>query len=111
ANANLGDAFHFSNLWSALVAATVLIGGFTVIAGLVPAWRATQVSPMIAIRNDTEGMSRETRVASLVAGRVSELVTRESNSSAAENALLAAIADGSRQADSFSNAIQMALET
>ncbi len=90
----------------------VLLIGLTALACFFPAWRATLVSPMVAIRNEPGVMWQKTRWGILrVAEHLSGLVTRTDEQAASKEAdLLAEIADVSRRATSFSEAIRAALE-
>ncbi len=84
----------------------------TSLACFFPAWRATLVSPMIAIRNEPGVMWQRTRWGILrVAEQFSGLLTRaDVQAASSESDLLAEIADVSRRAGSFSDAIRAALE-
>jgi putative ABC transport system permease protein len=83
---------------------TAMIAGITAMASFFPAWRATLVSPLVAIRNDTGSIWSE------VAARVSKLIASPfPNAALDEGALLTRFVDASRDAESFRQAIQSAL--
>jgi serine phosphatase RsbU (regulator of sigma subunit) len=86
---------------------TGIVASFTALACLVPAWRATLVSPMVAIRDDQGSIWQSARS---FARRVSGLISASSNeASVSEGALLAEFVNSSRNAESFRQAIQLAL--
>ena len=91
---------------------TVLLTCLTAFACFFPAWRATLVSPMIAIRNEPGAMWQRTRWGILrVAEQFSGLMARSDEQAASKEAdLLAEIADASRRSSSFHDAIRAALE-
>ena len=94
-----------------LVASTALTAALAGLACLVPAWRTTLLSPLIAIRNDPESMWREARSRyRRLAVRISEMVSG-ADERTNELELLTAIVDSTRLAESFSDAIQAALAT
>jgi predicted permease len=89
------------------VASAALVGGVAIAASLFPAWRATLLSPMVAIRNESESL--------WTAGRRSLAQTFQSGASkneasALDPALFTGFIDASRRADSFSQALAIALE-
>lgn len=88
------------------LAAIVLVVLVAIGASLFPAWRATLLSPMVAIRNESESL--------WAAGRRSIEQTLRSASSAksaaVDPALLAGFVEASRRADSFSQALAIALK-
>jgi serine phosphatase RsbU (regulator of sigma subunit) len=91
---------------------TGFVAALTSLACFFPAWRATLVSPMIAIRNEPGVMWQRTRWGWLrVAEQFSGLLSRaDVQAASSESDLLAEIADVSRRAGSFSEAIRAALE-
>jgi predicted permease len=91
----LHDIGALPYVWSVTVVTTLAI-----LASLFPAWRATLLSPMVAIRNDGR------RYESLVY-RPSE----DDSPAAFEPVMLTEFVDVSRRADSFSEALRMALAT
>jgi putative ABC transport system permease protein len=83
----------------------------TAIAAMVPAWRASLLTPAIALRDAPESFLRRARLGLL---RAAHLVTSGVGNEAAatntaEAALLAEIAESTRQADSFATAVHTAL--
>jgi putative ABC transport system permease protein len=87
-------------------ASAALVGVVAIGASLFPAWRATLLSPMVAIRNETESLWSAGRRA-LEHG----LISHASSSGAAhlDVGILAGFIDASRRADSFSQALSLAL--
>jgi predicted permease len=83
----------------------------TALAAMIPAWRASLLSPAIALRDAPESFWRRARIGYLrVAHSVSSVVGIETvATNTAEAALLAEIAESTRQADSFSTAIRTVL--
>jgi serine phosphatase RsbU (regulator of sigma subunit) len=99
------------NLWPFLipVAALALL---TTLACFFPAWRATLVSPLIAIRNEPGSLWQQTRWGFLrAAERIGSLASRiaDDQPASSESELLAEIADVGRRANSFGEAMQAAL--
>ncbi len=101
---NLGTASPF--VWSLL---TVVIA--TALAAMIPAWRASLLSPAIALRDAPESFWRRARTGYLrVAHSLSSAAGIETvTTNTAEAVLLAEIAESTRQADSFTTAIRTAL--
>ncbi len=93
-------------IWSLL---TVIL--LTAAASVMPAWRASLLSPAIALRNAPESFWMRARIGySRVAHSLSSVLGSEATmTSTAEAALLAEIAESTRQADSFSTAIRTTL--
>ncbi len=94
------------------IAALLLVLFLTLMAALLPAWRASLLSPMIALRDAPESFWRRARKSySRVTHSVGSLVGQPAGGATnhAEAALLAEIAESTRQADSFTTAIQTAL--
>ena len=87
-----------------------IVGAFTTLACFFPGWRATLLSPMVAIRDDPGSIWQSARAGARgIARRVSELVSG-GESSLSEGSLLAGFVDSSRHAESFREAIQLSLE-
>ncbi len=96
----------FSFLYS-----TGIVAGFAALACFFPGWRATLVTPMVAIRDDTGSIwtSARTGVSGL-AKRVSSLMSGSADEAVmSEGALMAEFVESSRHAESFRQAIQLAL--
>ncbi len=97
---------------SAFLMPMLIITTCTLLACGVPAWRASTLSPMVAIRSDLHPSLARLRVSFRdLTGRVSALLTDEPQPLTAGAELLAALADASRNAESFAEAIQIALKT
>ncbi len=95
-----------------LLVSALLITVCTLLASWVPAWRASTLSPMVAIRNDLHPSMARLRIGYReLTGRVSALLSEEPHPLLAGTELLAALADASRNAESFAEAIQIALKT
>ncbi len=95
---------------SPLFGSTVLIAAFTLIASWFPAWRATTLSPLVAIHSDVHGASIRQRLSyRVLTERISDLVSHGAASNDPQTQLLGAIAEASRNAESFSEAVAAAL--
>ena len=92
---------------------TFAIAAVAVLASLYPAWRATQLSPMVAIRNDPETMWLHAgEHLRRVAGGLSGLFSHEDPiEEIAEGTLLSSFVDATRRAASSENALEQALAT
>jgi hypothetical protein len=90
---------------------TGIVAAITALACFFPAWRASLVSPMVAIRDDPGSLWRSARSGARgIARRVSVLISGAGGDEAvSESALLAEFVDSSRNAESFRQAIQLAL--
>ncbi len=92
---HLHDIGALPYVWS-----VAIVAALAMFASLFPAWRAAALSPMVAIRND---------------GRRYESVvypaSEDDRPAGFEAALLTEFIDASRRADSFSEALRMALTT
>jgi predicted permease len=87
---------------------TGIVAGITALACFFPGWRATLVAPMAAIRDDPGLVWRSARG---LAKRVSGMIAGSGDEAAvSEGALMADFVDSSRHAESFRQAIQLALE-
>ncbi len=82
-----------------------IIASITALACFFPAWRATLVSPLVAIRGDTVSIWRE------VAARLASFASGDRVDAVDEGALLSKFVDASRNAESFRQAIQSSLAT
>jgi len=90
---------------------TGIVAAITALACLFPAWRATLVSPMVAIRDDPGSLWKTTRTGAWgFTKRVSGLISGSGDEAAvSEGALMAEFVDSSRHAESFRQAMQLAL--
>lgn len=93
--------------------ATAVIAGVAALASSVPAWRASRLSPMVAIRDQSQSMWHSARRSIQRAAReMSRAFAREDERfTLSESALLTEFVDAARRADSFSEAIRIALAT
>jgi len=88
--------------------ATAIIAGFAAIACFFPAWRATLVSPLAAIRDDpgsvwgSAGRKLARRMSGMLAGA-------EDSRTISESSLMAGFVDSSRRSESYREAVQRAL--
>jgi sigma-B regulation protein RsbU (phosphoserine phosphatase) len=88
---------------------TAAVAGLTALACFFPAWRATLLSPMVAIRNEPGSTWRGARLRILrVARQVAGATDEQAFTS--EGELLAEIAEAGRHANSFAEASRSALE-
>ncbi len=72
----------------------LLIGAFTLLACWFPAWRATTLSPMVAIHSDVHSNWNRVRFNyRVLTERISDLVLHEREAPTARNDILASIAD------------------
>ncbi|MBV9501790.1 MAG: SpoIIE family protein phosphatase [Acidobacteriaceae bacterium] len=85
-------------------AAVIVLG---IIASFVPGWRASLLSPMIAIRNETDSIWTAAR---RVLERVRERISGEEPGPALESTLLTEFIEASRRADSFAEVLHTSLE-
>lgn len=92
---------HISVL--AFVYSTIVVGLLTAAASLWPAWRATLLSPMVAIRNEADSLWASGRRS------LERRAVRDAETESPVSALLTGFADASRQADTFNEALAMAL--
>jgi serine phosphatase RsbU (regulator of sigma subunit) len=82
------------------VYSTLLVAGVVALASFIPAWRATLLSPMVAIRNEPGSMwQRTTRQRPVSEGRALD-----------EGMVMAEFVEAARHAESFPEAIRSALE-
>jgi putative ABC transport system permease protein len=80
---------------------TVLVAGLVALASFIPAWRATLLSPMVAIRNEPGSMwQNATRPRPVSEGRPLD-----------EGMVMAEFTEAARRAESFPEAIRIALAT
>jgi putative ABC transport system permease protein len=89
------------------------VAGMTAVACFLPAWRATLVSPMAAIRNEPGSPWQSARLRFLrIAARAEDFVSGDGDDQAvvSEAELLAEIAEAGRHANSFAEASRSALE-
>jgi predicted permease len=85
----------------AFVYSMALVTGVVALASFIPAWRATLLSPMVAIRNEPGSMwQRRIRQVAVGEGRALD-----------EGMVMAEFTEASRHAESFPEAIRMALAT
>jgi predicted permease len=98
--------------WPPIVGAATAVVAIAAVASLFPAWRATLLPPMVAIRDEPGGAWRSTR---LRIRRVMQDITRaassESVATVPESALLTEFVSATRNAQSFRDALRMALST
>ncbi len=87
------------------------ITGLTALASAFPAWRATMIPPMAAIRNDAGSIWESTRRGlQQLAGQVTGFVSAEDERAAeSESELMAGIAEVGRHSGSFTEAVDAAL--
>ncbi len=86
------------------VAAVVALA---IVASLVPGWRASLLSPMVAIRNETDSIWTAAR---RTLEQVRERVSAERPGGPVDSTLLTEFIEASRRADSFGEALRISLE-
>ncbi len=77
------------------------------VASFVPGWRASLLSPMVAIRNETDSIWTAARRS---LEQVRERVTAEKAGPAVDSTLLTEFIEASRRADSFTEVLRISLE-
>jgi putative ABC transport system permease protein len=85
-----------------------IVGTVALIASFLPAWRASLLSPVVALRNEPSSMWRLARDRAAEAIRV---MTDEDYATATIGPLITAVADSLRHAGSFPEATKVALST
>jgi putative ABC transport system permease protein len=92
------------------VYSVAVIAAISVLASLFPAWRATLLSPMVAIRNEPGSMwEAARRGVREVLGGISHLLPGGEDPAIPEGQLLAEFVDASRRAESYPEALHMSL--
>ena len=95
-----------------LVIAAVTITIVTLASSFFPAWSATMLSPMVAIRNDPDARwAPEARGLRRLLDGISRGEWRDAEPAAPDTALMTELIDASRRATSFRDAIRAALES
>ncbi len=99
--------------WASFAYSVAIVAAVATLASFFPAWRATLLSPMVAIRNEPGSMWESAqRGIRRLAGEASDFVS--GGSEAAEisgGTVLTNLADATRRAASFSEALHIALLT
>jgi putative ABC transport system permease protein len=100
---------EISGPWPFIVATLVTVA-CTLLACWFPAWRATTLPPMIAIRSDVQSDWTKLRINyRILTERVAHIHNVEQDLPGTGADLLASLAEASRGAESFSEAVQIAL--
>jgi len=84
----------------------VVVGALAAFASFFPGWRATLLSPMVAIRNESDSAWKSARRG---VQRTFTLISGAEKTPAFDSELLTEFADASRRAESFSEALRIAL--
>ena len=108
----LVNRFNVAHLaWTSFLYPVLAVGAVTTVAALYPGWRASLLSPMVAIRNEPESMWRSTRqrVRELL-GRMSGAVSAYDSLLLSETTLLTEFIEAARRADSFDDALRTVLD-
>ncbi|MGH9630994.1 MAG: FtsX-like permease family protein, partial [Bryobacteraceae bacterium] len=97
--------------WLPFVSSTAIVAGVAIAASFVPAWRATLVSPMVAIRNEPGSVWQSARlgIRRAVKGLSQAIRSDGEAPGPAGGNLLGEFAEASRRAGSFAEALQIAL--
>ena len=95
------------------IASTIVVSGVATVASFFPGWRATRLSPMVAIRNDPASMWQSTRQSLReTLARVSQAVSLAGEGPRETDAdLLTEFVAAARGATSFADAFQRAVAT
>ena len=116
----LGTAFLLARFFDVyelgllpFVASTAIVGTVAALASSVPAWRATLLSPMVAIRDEPQSTWETTRqtVRSVIAGIGGALSRDDEQNLPSEEAVLTEFVAAARQAQSSAEVVQTALAT
>ena len=93
-------------------ASTAIVAGVAGLASFFPAWRATSLSPMVAIRNEPGSMWRSTKqsLRETIVG-ISRVISLGDTAPPPSVDLLSELVAASRRATSFPEAFQLALAT
>ena len=97
----------------AFVSSTAIVAGVAAAASFFPAWRASLLSPMVAIRNEPSSMWQSTQrgFKQALAG-VSRLVSRDDEEAdVSSGRLLTEFVDATRRAETFADALTVVLST
>jgi phosphoserine phosphatase RsbU/P len=103
-NLGIGDLGPAPFLYS-----TIIVGAVAFAASFVPAWRASALSPMVAIRNQPESMWRNARLS--VRRKLQQVFPGGGTAIVPLGTLIGEFADSVRRADSFAEALRVALAT
>lgn len=104
----LGRVFRIPDLGPApFLYSTSIVGAVALVASFLPAWRATHLSPMVAIRNEPGSMWQAAR--SRVQSAIGGLSEADEPAAVPMGTLIAEFAESIRRAASFPEAIQVAL--
>ncbi len=90
------------------VYSTAAIAALALLASVYPAWRATQLTPMVAIRNEPETMWLRTRE-QLQRVTLAFRPREDAGPEISESTLLAGFVDATRRAETSGNALESAL--
>jgi serine phosphatase RsbU (regulator of sigma subunit) len=98
--------------WLPFASSTAIVAAVAASASFFPAWRATLLSPMVAIRNEPGSMWESARRSmELAIKSISRGVSGPEAPQLVDGTLLSAFVDAARQADSHRDALHMALTT
>ena len=106
-------AFEIRDLGiSPFLSSAAIVAAVAIVASFFPAWRATTLSPMVAIRNEPGATIRETRqsLGEILRG-VSRAVSPATDERSAHEELLSEFVSAARAAQSFPEAFRLALAT
>ncbi|MGH9718962.1 MAG: SpoIIE family protein phosphatase, partial [Bryobacteraceae bacterium] len=99
--------------WLPFALSTAVVAGVSMLASFFPAWRATLLSPMVAIRDEPGSVWRTARASVQQAmKRVSEAVSGDRDAPAVSDAnLLTEFVEAARRAASYGEALRIVLAT
>jgi predicted permease len=94
-----------------LVTSTAIVAVVSMSASFFPGWRATRLSPMVAIRNEPGSMWQSTRqtLEQVLTGLTSAVSARDDRPAAADSNVLTDLVTAARSATSFPEAFDRAL--
>ena len=98
------DVHHLSPI--PYVFSIMVVIALALVASAIPAWRASLLSPMVAIRNETDSIWMSAR---RTLEQARERISAENTAAPLDSTLLTEFIEASRRADSFSEALRLSL--
>jgi putative ABC transport system permease protein len=99
--------------WLPFVSATAIVAGVAAAASSFPAWRATQLSPMVAIRDESRSVwqSARTKLRTALKEFSESFADEAETTTLSESVLLAEFVAAARRAETPAEQIRIALDT